>query len=101
MYKNLDSSKPFSPTHETKVAKCRNPNLALATKARACKVASQEGHPGVTSHAPKSAKSVRELTLTLTSEIPCWELESQMDSRIFKAWLQGSKLIASKTYLYH
>jgi hypothetical protein len=30
---------------------------------------------------------VREWTLTFPSELPCWELESQMDSRIFKARL--------------
>ncbi len=41
-------------------------------------------------------KSVREWTLTLPSELPCWELESQIDSRIFKAQLQGSKPIPSK-----
>jgi hypothetical protein len=41
-------------------AKCWNPNLRLATKANACKVANQEGGPGITSHAPESAKSVRE-----------------------------------------
>jgi hypothetical protein len=35
---------------------CRNPSLGLVTKARACKVAGQGGSPGVTSHAPKSAK---------------------------------------------
>ncbi len=33
---------------------CRNPSLGLATKAKACKVASQEGSPGVTVHAPGS-----------------------------------------------
>jgi hypothetical protein len=35
---------------------CRNPSLKLASKARACKVAGQEGSPGVTSHAPGSAR---------------------------------------------
>jgi hypothetical protein len=39
---------------------CRDPSLGLATKARGCKVASQKGDPRVTSHAPGSAKSVRE-----------------------------------------
>jgi hypothetical protein len=39
---------------------CRNPSFGLATKVRGCKVAGQEGDPGVTSHAPGSAKSVRE-----------------------------------------
>ncbi len=41
-------------------AKCCNPSLGLTTKARGCKVMGQEGNPGITSHAPKSAKSVRE-----------------------------------------
>jgi hypothetical protein len=37
-----------------------NPSLGLATKARGCKVAGQKKDPGITSHAPGSAKSVRE-----------------------------------------
>ncbi len=36
------------------------PSLGLATKAKGCKVMGQEGDPGVTSHAPRRAKSVRE-----------------------------------------
>jgi len=42
-----------------------------------CEVAGLEVDPGVTSHAPGSAKSpesVREWTLTLPSELLCWEL---------------------------
>jgi hypothetical protein len=39
---------------------CYNPSLGLATKARACKNAGQEGSLGVTFHAPESAKGVRE-----------------------------------------
>ncbi len=35
---------------------CRNPSLGLATKARGCKVAGQEGDSKVTSHALGSAK---------------------------------------------
>jgi hypothetical protein len=80
---------------------CRNPNLGLANKARCGKVAGQEGDPGVTSHPPGSATSVREWTLTLPSEFPCWELESRMDSQIFRARSQGSKLLALKSSLYH
>jgi hypothetical protein len=34
----------------------RNPNLGLATKARACEGAGQEGSPGITFHAPGSAR---------------------------------------------
>jgi hypothetical protein len=33
---------------------CHNPSLGLATKARACKGASQEGSSEVTSHAPEN-----------------------------------------------
>ncbi len=33
---------------------CCNPSLGLVTKARACKGASQEGSPGVTSHVLES-----------------------------------------------
>jgi hypothetical protein len=77
---------------------CRNPSLGLATKARCDKVVDQEGDPRVTSHAPESAKSVREWTLTLPSELPCWELESQKDSRVFRVQFQGSKFLASRSY---
>jgi hypothetical protein len=80
---------------------CRNPNLGLATKAKGYKVTDQEGDPGVTSHAPRSAKSVREWTLSHPSEFPLWELESQIDVQIFKAWLQGPKPIGWKSYLYN
>jgi hypothetical protein len=80
---------------------CHNLSFGLATKVRGWKVMGQEEDSGVTSHAPASAKSVREWTLTLTSELPCWELESQKDSWIFQAWLQGSKPIALRSSLYH
>jgi hypothetical protein len=66
-----------------------------------CKVVGQKGNPVVTSHALGSAKSVREWTLTLQSELPLWELEPHMDSRIFKAQLQGPNPIDLKSYLYH
>jgi len=56
---------------------CCNLSIGLTTKARARKVTGQEGSLGVTSHAPGSAKSVREWTLTLPSELPFWELEPQ------------------------
>ncbi len=50
--------------------------LAFGSRPRqgGCKVAGLIVDPGVTSHAPGSAKSVREWTLTLPSELPCWEL---------------------------
>jgi hypothetical protein len=56
--------------------KCCNLNLGLATKARGYKGAGQEEDSRVTSHAPGSAKSVRESTFTFPSELPWWELES-------------------------
>ncbi len=80
---------------------CCNPNMGITTKARGWKVAGQEKDYGVTSHAHGSAKSVREWTLTLLSELPCWELEFQKDSQIFRVQLQGSKLIILKSFLYH
>ncbi len=49
---------------------CHNLSLGLTTKAKACKVASQEGSPGM-------KESVREWTLTLLKELPPWELESR------------------------
>jgi hypothetical protein len=77
--------------------------LALGSRPKqgGCKVAGQEGDLGVTSHAPESAKCVRAWTLTFPKELPCWELKSQKDSRIFRARLQGSKFLASKSFLYH
>jgi hypothetical protein len=42
---------------------CGNPNLGLVTKARGCKVAGQEGDPGVTSHAPGNAKECEGMNL--------------------------------------
>ncbi len=83
------------------VHECRNLSLGLVTEARGCKVMGQEGHPGVTSHALKSAKSAREWTSTLPNELSCWKLESQMESQIFRMQFQGSKIISLKSYLYH
>jgi hypothetical protein len=68
--------------------------LGLRPKQGGCKLAGQEGHSKVTSHASGNAKSVRAWTLTFLRELLCWELESQKDSRIFRAPLQGSKPIA-------
>ncbi len=41
---------------EIGVVVCHNPSLGLVTKARGCKVASQEGSSGVMPHAPESAR---------------------------------------------
>jgi hypothetical protein len=53
---------------------CRNPSLSSRPRQGGCKVAGLQVDPGVISHAPRSAKRVREWTLTLPSELPCWEL---------------------------
>jgi hypothetical protein len=73
---------------------CCNPSLGLMTNTRGCKVTGQVGDPRVTSHALGSAKNVRESTLTLPSELPRWELESQMDSWNFKERFQGKNSMA-------
>jgi hypothetical protein len=72
---------------------CHNRSLGFATKAKGCKVVGQEGNSGVASHVPESAKSVRDHSLTLPNELPLWELESQMDCRIFRMQLQKLKPI--------
>jgi hypothetical protein len=41
------------------VTSCHSPNLGLTTKAKACKVANQEGSLGITSHVPRSAKECK------------------------------------------
>jgi hypothetical protein len=46
-------------------------------------------------------KSVKESTLTLIGELSSWKLESQMDFRIFKERLQGTKFNELRRSLYH
>ncbi len=58
---------------------CRNPSLGLATKARVCKVADQEGSPGITFRALRSAKECEGMNLHTPNELSFWELEFQMD----------------------
>jgi hypothetical protein len=88
------SQKAYSRNKEV----CHNPSLGLVTKARACKGANQEGSPGVTSHAPgneKECEGSKECE-GMNPHTPKWalilgvgfqELESQMDSRVFKGRL--------------
>ncbi len=72
---------------------CRNPNLGLATKARACKGVGQEGSPRVwenvrmNTHTPKWA--------------PILGVGISVDSQIFREWLQGLKLNGLRLPLYH
>ncbi len=67
------------------------PYPSTCDQGKGCKVAGQEGDSIVTSHGLRSAKSVREWTLTLPNELPLWELDSQMDSQIFRAQIAGVK----------
>jgi len=55
----------------------RNLSLRLATKARACKGAGQEGSPGVTSHAPRSRGECE----GMNPHIPKWAPTLGMESR--------------------
>jgi hypothetical protein len=54
-----------------------NPSLGLATKARVYKGAGQDWARESHIMFPEVQKSVKKWTLTLPSEFPFWELESQ------------------------
>jgi len=73
-------------THNTK---SYNPSLGLATKAKACKGASQEW--ARESHFMLSCvqESGREWTFTLPNELPLWELESQWTLKSSKGDFRG------------
>jgi hypothetical protein len=71
---------------------CYNPSLGLATKARACKVAGQEGSPGITPHAPESVRKCEGMNLHTFKGASTLGIGVPMDSRIFIKRLQGSKL---------
>ncbi len=80
---------------------CCNPSFGLVTKARACTIVGQEGSPGVTSRAPRSAKEWEGMnphTLKWTSILG---VRVPMDSWIFRGQLQGSNPISLKNSLYH
>ncbi len=68
---------------------CRNPSLGLVTKARACKVTSQEGSPGLTFHAPESAKECEGMNPHTPKWTPCWEFESQWILEFIKCNFRG------------
>ncbi len=72
---------------------CCNPNLGLTTKAKACKVAGQEGSLGVRLHAPRSARECEGIDLTLPGELPRelphWELESRWTPKCSESNCRG------------
>jgi hypothetical protein len=80
---------------------CHNPSLGLVTKARVCKVASQERSIGITYSAPGSAKECEGMNPHTPKWTPILGIKVPMDFWIFKGWLQGSKPIDLKNFLYH
>jgi hypothetical protein len=73
------------------VTTCHNPSLRLTTKARACKGASQEGSPGVTSHVPKSVGECEGMNLHTPKWTPTLGVGVSVNSQIFRKQSQGSK----------
>jgi hypothetical protein len=92
----------FCVTHKYSIhAHYRNLNLELATKARACKSAGQEGSPGVTFHAPRSVKECEGMNPHTFKGTPTLGVGLPMDSQIFRERLQRSKHIRLRRSLYH
>ncbi len=56
---------------------CRNPNLGLVTKARACKIVGQEGSLGVMPHALGSVGKCEGMNPHTSKGASTWELKSQ------------------------
>jgi len=80
---------------------CRNPSFGLATKGRACKGAGQKWSLGITFHAPGSVGKREGLNPHTPKWTPTLGIGVLVDFQIFKGWLQGSKFIGLKSYLYH
>jgi hypothetical protein len=80
---------------------CRNPSLGLATKARACKVAGQEGSPGVMLHAPRSVGKCEGMNPHTSKGASTLGIGVTVDFRIFREQLQRSKLNGLRSSLYH
>jgi len=75
-------------------AKCHDPSLGLATKANGLQGCEPRLNLRSRSHAPGVQKSVRERTLTLPSELPCWELESRWTPKCSESDCKGQNLMA-------
>jgi len=80
---------------------CRNLSLGLATKARAYKGVGQEGSSRVTSHALRSVGELEGMNPHIFKWAFTLGVGVPMDSRIFREWLQGSKLIQLKNSLHY
>jgi len=75
---------------------CHNPSLGLTTKARACKVAGQEGSLGIMMHAPGSARECEGIDPHTPKGIGVL-----VDFQMFREKLQGAKPNGLRSSLYH
>jgi hypothetical protein len=80
---------------------CRKPSFGLATMARACKGAGQEGSPRVTSHVLGSVGECEGMNPHIPKGAPTLGVGIPVDFRMFKEQLQGSKPIGLTHSLYH
>ncbi len=80
---------------------CCNPSLGLATKAKTCKGASQEGSPGITSCALESVGECEGMTPHTPKGAFTLGAGVLVDFRIFRQRLEGSKPIRLSNSLYH
>jgi hypothetical protein len=63
---------------------CHNLSLGLATKAKACKIAGQEGSPGVTPHASGSVRKCEGMNPHTSKGAFTLGVGVPVDSRIFR-----------------
>ncbi len=80
---------------------CHNPNLGLATKAKACEVAGQERSPGITLHALGCVGKCEGMNPHTPKGASTLGVGVPMDFRMFKEQLQVSKPNGLKSFLYH
>ncbi len=80
---------------------CCNLSLGLATKARVCKSAGQEGSMGVTFHVPGSAKECEGMNFHILKGTPTLGVGVPVDFQIFRERFQGSKFIGLRHSLYY
>jgi hypothetical protein len=84
-------------THTHTHTLCRNPSLGLATKARGCQVASQEGSLGVMPHDTGSVRECEGIDPHTPKGTPTLGIRVLVDSRMFRR----SKPNGLKSSLYH
>jgi hypothetical protein len=100
-YKTYNYSYRIIPTYSIQSWTCCNPSFGLATKARACKSAGQEGILGGTSYTLGSVGECERMNPHTSKWAPIVGIGVPMDSWIFREQLQGSKPIALRSSLYH